>query len=67
MPTTKAKKIDALLTSLTGISRQTAAQLNVCTWCKLPVTAFRDALSEKEYTISGFCQACQDGTFGSQR
>ena len=25
---------------------------------------FRDELSEKEYTISGLCQTCQDGIFG---
>jgi hypothetical protein len=27
--------------------------------------SFRGALSEKEYAISGFCQKCQDETFGS--
>lgn len=26
-------------------------------------TEFRDALSAKEYHISGFCQACQDDFF----
>lgn len=25
---------------------------------------FRDALSLKEFTISGLCQKCQDGIFG---
>lgn len=25
---------------------------------------FKDALSEKEYTISGMCQECQDSVFG---
>ena len=25
---------------------------------------FRDALSHKEYGISGLCQGCQDGIFG---
>lgn len=24
---------------------------------------FRDEISKKEYTISGFCQTCQDKTF----
>jgi hypothetical protein len=28
--------------------------------CGQPVTGFRDALSEKEYGISGWCQTCQD-------
>lgn len=26
---------------------------------------FRDALSEKEYMISGLCQTCQDDVFGT--
>ena len=25
---------------------------------------FRDELSEREYSISGLCQTCQDGIFG---
>jgi hypothetical protein len=25
---------------------------------------FRDMLSVKEYSISGICQRCQDGTYG---
>jgi hypothetical protein len=29
-----------------------------------PFTPFRDSLSNKEYTISGMCQACQDQVFG---
>jgi len=33
--------------------------------CGMPVRAFRDALSEKEFGISGLCQDCQDSVFGS--
>ena len=37
----------------------------LCVTCGKPViTPFRDALSEREYTISGMCQACQDSVFG---
>jgi hypothetical protein len=36
----------------------------ICTWCKKPITEFKDRLSYKEYIISGFCQSCQDETFG---
>lgn len=32
--------------------------------CGQPVGEFRDALSEKEYRISGLCQKCQDEIFG---
>jgi len=34
-----------------------------CTWCGKDVFEFRDALSRKEYGISGLCQECQDKTF----
>lgn len=31
--------------------------------CGQPIDGFRDALSRREYQISGWCQACQDGVF----
>ena len=34
-----------------------------CPLCKKPITGFRDKLSEREYGISGMCQACQDKMF----
>jgi hypothetical protein len=34
-----------------------------CPICKGPIGEFRDALSRKEYGISGMCQTCQDGVF----
>lgn len=66
MPTKKAKHIENLLTKLAGISRQEAEKRGICTWCKKEVTGFRDEISEKEYMISGFCQKCQDETFGKE-
>ena len=35
-----------------------------CPFCGKEPGEFRDALSKKEYGISGLCQACQDKTFG---
>lgn len=37
-----------------------------CAWCGVKVypSSFRDQLSIREYKISGWCQKCQDGTFG---
>ena len=32
--------------------------------CGKPIGKFRDALSQKEYRISGLCQECQDSVFG---
>ena len=36
-----------------------------CPFCKKPVSndSFRDALSLKEFRISGLCQVCQDEVF----
>ena len=41
----------------------TAILLDYCTICRKPATDFRDDLSRKEYTLSGFCQTCQDDFF----
>jgi len=35
-----------------------------CVLCTGHVAEFRDALSEKEFEISGMCQSCQDKLFG---
>ena len=39
---------------------------NRCACCAFPVTEFSDELSEKEYSISGMCQDCQDKVFGKE-
>lgn len=38
---------------------------NKCATCNGEVGEFSDELSKKEYSISGMCQKCQDGVFGS--
>lgn len=67
MPTQKNPLIDDLLTSIAGISRENASNQGICTWCKKPITGFRDFLSKREHEISGFCQQCQDETFGCKQ
>lgn len=37
----------------------------ICPICNQPIGPFKNALSEKEYTISGMCQNCQDKVFGA--
>jgi len=39
----------------------------LCPTCgeKINMRDFRDALSKKEYKISGMCQKCQDKIFGA--
>ena len=54
-----------LLETLTG--RTTAIKNNKCInppyGCGKEIKKFKDQLSQKEYTISGLCQDCQDKFF----
>ena len=43
-----------------GVGRAASIARNLCVNCKGAASSFNDALSEKEYTISGECQTCQD-------
>lgn len=63
-PSEKSEQVEQTLTALTGIDRRPCISASVCTWCGSEATDFRNALSEREYAISGFCQKCQDNTFG---
>jgi hypothetical protein len=62
-PTEKHPAIDALLTAITGVDRKATIRAGTCTTCGNRVGEFTDALSEKEFTISGMCQTCQDEVF----
>ena len=51
-----------------GIRKMSAkAAEGICPFCSWPVdpTTFRDERSRREFEISGLCQNCQDGMFGS--
>ena len=41
-----------------------ARDSGLCPICKSGITDFTDALSYKEFLISGLCQSCQDLVFG---
>lgn len=56
MPTQKSHRLNPSL--------PLSAEQKICTWCKKPITTFKDSISHREYTISGMCQICQDATFG---
>lgn len=66
-PTKKNPDIEKFLSEITGDNRVDAIRGNRCIkapiGCGGPATSFRDALSSKEYTISGLCQKCQDEVF----
>ena len=65
-PTVKSVKIENLLQALNPgkRSRKESIKKDICTWCGEPAIEFKDELSRREYSISGFCQKCQDKTFG---
>lgn len=47
-------------------NREEYIKNNTCVFCHKKVTpeSFRDALSLREFEISGICQECQDKIFG---
>jgi len=65
-PTKKATGLEKLIDAInpSGRGRVDSIEQNICSWCGKSATEFKDALSRKEYAISGFCQECQDKTFG---
>jgi hypothetical protein len=64
--TFKHQGIEEMLSKLTGVSRKGAVAERSCVHCGGCAYYFRDALSKKEYTISGMCQSCQDSVFDGE-
>jgi uncharacterized CHY-type Zn-finger protein len=58
----KSLSMQEFLESMFGTG--TAIQNKKCVICGKDANTFRDALSKKEYGISGLCQECQDSVFG---
>jgi hypothetical protein len=69
-PIEKAEKSPVIESMLEGFSkllgnpRSVAFKLQTCVTCNGPAKDFDSATSEKEYTISGMCQDCQDSIWG---
>ena len=59
----KSPAVEALLSSITGRNRVDTIKAKSCVFCGDVKIEFRDEISEKEYTISGMCQECQDSVF----
>ena len=47
-----------------GRSRTIAMKAGQCVKCGEFNLEFRDEISRKEYSLSGFCQCCQDAFYG---
>ena len=68
-PTNKSTAIDSFITSIMGKDRVQTILAGDCMTCNNERIDenFRDELSEKEYSISGMCQECQDNVFGGNK
>lgn len=58
------KAIDSVSKALFGNETGNSIKQEICVICSQEATEFNDALSRKEYKISGMCQECQDDFFG---
>jgi hypothetical protein len=56
--------LETVVGALFGNSRKASMQNSKCVTCGEHADHFEDALSRKEYGISGMCQVCQDEVFG---
>jgi hypothetical protein len=56
--------LSSLISNLYGTSRETSMKNHTCVKCKKDAIQFRDTTSVDEYTLSGWCQNCQDNFFG---
>lgn len=67
-PSQKSESIDEDIQTLFGHDRRAVIKSDICVpapiGCGGAAGAFRDAISRKEYRISGLCQNCQDRLFG---
>jgi hypothetical protein len=62
-PSAKSPAINNFLKQTFGVDREAAINSDYCVLCKNPATEFKDAISQREFTISGMCQPCQDKVF----
>lgn len=59
-PSEKSSIMNDFISRLFGKDRLTTISQNKCMSCGNKVGAFKSALCEREYKISGLCQSCQD-------
>ena len=57
--------VEAMSKEMFGRGLNSSIYNEVCVSCGEPAFEFDDALSRKEFTMSGLCQVCQNEVFGS--
>ena len=66
----KTVKKDSLIEALSifvgtsDLSRKQAHERGACCKCGSDAKKFKDSASIKEYSITGWCQTCQDSFYG---
>jgi len=63
-PSRKSLSMEQFLEVAFG--RTTAIKNDKCVLCGGDAKEFRDEVSEREYSISGMCQECQDATYSEE-
>ncbi len=67
-PSPKSPGMEQMLEAMQGFDRRQYIRNDQCVpapiGCGRPITPFRDLLSEREFSISGLCQSCQNSVFG---
>jgi hypothetical protein len=61
--TNMSKMLDDLSKMVYGRSASESIKADVCLACGGEAVEFTDALSKREFSISGLCQKCQDIAF----
>ena len=62
----KSKLIQDAMRAFAPHGENLGQKKGACAWCGQAANSFRDALSKKEFGISGMCQGCQDEVFGKE-
>ena len=67
-PAQKAPALENMMINMFGFDRRTFIENNKCVpapiGCGGDATEFDNESSQREYTLSGMCQACQNKFFG---
>ena len=65
-PTIKSPEVNRFVNRVFGIDRETSITNDLCVMCGQSADKFDDELSQKEFSISGMCQQCQNKIFGGK-
>jgi len=67
-PSVKSEEMETTIKDIFGRDRRDLIRQDICVpppiGCGKPASQFRNAISVKEFSISGLCQNCQDEFFG---